>query len=191
MKVIKSIHGSLGGINDSSSHHFKHSTWGDILSSIKRVKLKGIDSLSYCVHKIGDGASTSFWEDTWCSDHALKSLFPRIYMLDTERHCVVKDRVPFQGLCSNLRRHPHSGIEFFQLSNLQARIEHVVLSEQGDSWRWTLNSASFSVASVWYLIDSKLLDMDANATRWIRYISIKVNIFIWRLMLNKLPSRIT
>ncbi|PWA99646.1 RNA-directed DNA polymerase [Artemisia annua] len=177
--IMKSIHGSLGGINDSSSHRFKHSTWGGILSSIKRVKLKGIDLLSYCVRKIGDGASTSFWEDTWCGNHALNSLVPRIYMLDTDRHCVVKDRVPFQDLCSNLRRHPRG-----------ARIEHVVLFEQGDSWRWTLNSASFSVASVRYLIDSKLLDTDANATCWIRYIPMKVNIFIWRLMLNKLPSRV-
>ncbi|GKE15255.1 hypothetical protein Tco_1422832 [Tanacetum coccineum] len=82
-----------------------------------------------------DGASTSFWEDTWCGDHALKSLFPRIYMLDTDRQCMVKNRVPFQDLCSNLRRHSRGGIETIQLSDLQARIEHVVLSEQSDSWR--------------------------------------------------------
>ncbi|PWA97497.1 hypothetical protein CTI12_AA028670 [Artemisia annua] len=108
------------------------------------------------------GASISLWEDTWCGDHAFKSLFPCICMLDTDRHCMVKDRVPFRDLCFNLKRHPRGGIEFVQLSNLQARIEHVVLSEQGDSWRWTLNSAGFSIASARYLIDSKLLDTDPN-----------------------------
>ncbi|GJW85507.1 RNA-directed DNA polymerase, eukaryota, reverse transcriptase zinc-binding domain protein [Tanacetum coccineum] len=54
----------------------------------------------------------------------------------------------------------------------------------------TLDSFGFSVASVRYLVDSKTLDTTPNATRWSRHIPIKVNIFIWRLMLNKLPFRV-
>ncbi|GJX60146.1 putative RNA-directed DNA polymerase, eukaryota, reverse transcriptase zinc-binding domain protein [Tanacetum coccineum] len=40
-----------------------------------RIKQKGIDLLSYCIRKVGDGASTKFWEDIWCGDQALKVLF--------------------------------------------------------------------------------------------------------------------
>nr|GEU56188.1 reverse transcriptase domain, reverse transcriptase zinc-binding domain protein [Tanacetum cinerariifolium] len=60
----------------------------------------------------------------------------------------------------------------------------------GDTWQWALGSSGFSVASARSLIDSKTLDTDLIATRWICCISIKVNIFIRRLMLNKLPSKV-
>ncbi|GJX97788.1 RNA-directed DNA polymerase, eukaryota [Tanacetum coccineum] len=64
-RVIKNIYGPCGGINDTLGNRLSHSTWGGILSSIKHIKQKGIDLLSYCVRKIGDGTSTRFWEDTW------------------------------------------------------------------------------------------------------------------------------
>ncbi|GJZ81420.1 RNA-directed DNA polymerase, eukaryota, reverse transcriptase zinc-binding domain protein [Tanacetum coccineum] len=57
--------------------------------------------------------------------------------------------------------------------------------------KWTLDvSKGFSVASVRSLIDSHTLDVGSLATRWNRSIPIKVNIFLWRLSLNKLPSRV-
>ncbi|GJZ46035.1 RNA-directed DNA polymerase, eukaryota, reverse transcriptase zinc-binding domain protein [Tanacetum coccineum] len=136
---------ALLGINDTLGNRLSHSTWGGILSSIKRIKQKGIDLLSYCVRKIGDG--------TW--------------------------------------RQPRVGAEMTQFLELQAKIENVVLSDQGDTWKWSVGSATcFSFAFVRYLIDSKTLDTTPNATHWFRNIPIKGNIFIWRLMLNKLPSRV-
>nr|GEV86333.1 hypothetical protein [Tanacetum cinerariifolium] len=157
--IIKNIYGSHGGINDTSTLRFSHSTWGGILSFIKRIKQKGNDLFSYCARKIDDGASTRLWEDTLCGDQPLKTLFPRIYLLESDKHCFVKNRFPFQDLSSALRRHPRSGAEMAQFSDLQAKIAIVVLSDQ---------------------------DTDLIATCWNRHIPIKVNIFIWSLMLNKL-----
>ncbi|PWA95018.1 RNA-directed DNA polymerase, eukaryota, Reverse transcriptase zinc-binding domain protein [Artemisia annua] len=166
------------------------STWGAILSSINRFKQKGINLLSYCTPKVGDGSSTRFWEDVWCGDQALKALFPRIYLLDTDKICLVQNRFPFQALSSALRRRPRGGTGMVQFTDLQAKGENIVLSDQGDTWHWALNSSSFSVASVRSLIDSTTLNVSPIGTRWIRSIPIKVNIFLWRLMLNKLPSRV-
>ncbi|GKB83185.1 RNA-directed DNA polymerase, eukaryota, reverse transcriptase zinc-binding domain protein [Tanacetum coccineum] len=56
---------------------------------------------------------------------------------------------------------------------------------------WSIDvSVGFSVASVRALVDAQALDMDLVATRWNRCILIKVNVFLWRLKLNKLPSRV-
>ncbi|GJV20013.1 RNA-directed DNA polymerase, eukaryota, reverse transcriptase zinc-binding domain protein [Tanacetum coccineum] len=46
------------------------------------------------------------------------------------------------------------------------------------------------VASARFLIDSAILETGSEATRWNRNIPIKVNVFLWRLKLNKLPSRV-
>ncbi|GKD88902.1 hypothetical protein Tco_1364409, partial [Tanacetum coccineum] len=51
-------------------------------------------------------------------------------------------------------------------------------------------SNRFSVASGCELVDSHILDVDLVAIRWNRSISIKVNVFLWRLKLNGLPSRV-
>nr|GEV87829.1 RNA-directed DNA polymerase, eukaryota [Tanacetum cinerariifolium] len=59
------------------------------------------------------------------------------------------------------------------------------------SWKWSLPApAGFSVASVRQLVDSRILEVNHNASRWNRCVPIKVNIFLWRLSLNKLPSRV-
>ncbi|GJZ68959.1 hypothetical protein Tco_0632509 [Tanacetum coccineum] len=51
-------------------------------------------------------------------------------------------------------------------------------------------SNRFSVASGCELVDSHILDVDLVAIRWNRSIPIKVNVFLWRLKLNGLPSRV-
>ncbi|GKE15408.1 RNA-directed DNA polymerase, eukaryota, reverse transcriptase zinc-binding domain protein, partial [Tanacetum coccineum] len=127
VRVIKCIYGSQGGINVTPKHYSSLSTWSGILCSIHRFKQKGIDLISYCSRKVGDGSSTKFWEDV----------------------CMV--------------RLPLGGAKMVQFTELQAKVENIVLSDQ---------------------------DMSPIGTRWTRSIPIKVNIFIWRLTLNKLPLRV-
>nr|GEV38743.1 RNA-directed DNA polymerase, eukaryota, reverse transcriptase zinc-binding domain protein [Tanacetum cinerariifolium] len=56
---------------------------------------------------------------------------------------------------------------------------------------WSLDaSAGFSAASVCSLVHSHILDTDNEVTRWNRNIPIKVNVFLWKLKLNKLSSRV-
>nr|GEW67511.1 hypothetical protein [Tanacetum cinerariifolium] len=85
---------------------------------------------------------------------------------------------------------PRGGIESFQLFDLKLLVGSVVLSEHRDSWLWSLDvSKGFSVASVQSMMDSYTPDVGPLATRWKKNVPIKVNIFLWRLTLNKLPFR--
>ncbi|GKC03638.1 RNA-directed DNA polymerase, eukaryota, reverse transcriptase zinc-binding domain protein [Tanacetum coccineum] len=82
-------------------------------------------------------------------------------------------------------------VETSQFNALLSSIQDVVLSDQNDSWMWTLNaSTGFTVASTRSLIDANSLVVDSNTTRWNRSVPIKINIFLWRLALNKLPTRV-
>nr|GEX79669.1 SKP1-like protein 1B [Tanacetum cinerariifolium] len=61
----------------------------------------------------------------------------------------------------------------------------------GDSWQWSLNRGKgFSVAPARNLVDALILDVDIVATRWNRLIPIKVIVFLWRLYLNKLLTKV-
>nr|GEZ76786.1 hypothetical protein [Tanacetum cinerariifolium] len=130
-------------------------------AELKSSKQKGIDLLSLCNRKLGNGGSTQFWNDIWCGNQAL------------------------------INRILRGGVEDAQLFELRLIIAHIVLTSQKDSWLWSLDvSKGFTVASVRSLIDSHTLECGLIATRWNRSIPIKVNIFLWRLWLNKLPSRV-
>ncbi|GKC38107.1 RNA-directed DNA polymerase, eukaryota, reverse transcriptase zinc-binding domain protein, partial [Tanacetum coccineum] len=88
-------------------------------------------------------------------------------------------------------RHPRGGEESSQFNALLSYIGDVVLSRQKDTWVWSLNSTiGFTVASVRTLIVANTIVLDSNATRWNRSVPIKVNVFLWRLALNKLPTRV-
>ena len=73
---------------------------------------------------------------------------------------------------------------------MQHLIGAIELSDHKDTWKWSLDVTNgFSVASVRSLIDSHTIDVGSSATRWNNNIPIKVNVSLWRLSLNKLPSR--
>ncbi|GKD48157.1 RNA-directed DNA polymerase, eukaryota [Tanacetum coccineum] len=70
-------------------------------------------------------------------------------------------------------------------------IENVVLSSANDRWSWSLNgNGVFSVKSAREVIDKHLLIISPSPTRWSKLIPIKLNIFAWRMFLDKLPTKV-
>ncbi|GJZ69519.1 hypothetical protein Tco_0633069, partial [Tanacetum coccineum] len=108
-RVIKNVYGHNGGIHDDRVHPY--STWGAILSSVKRLKQNGTDLLALCVRKIRNGVRTSFWNDNWCGNSPLKTLYPRIYMLDYDRDRKVANWFNVRDWSSALRRLHRGGVE--------------------------------------------------------------------------------
>nr|GEX84822.1 RNA-directed DNA polymerase, eukaryota, reverse transcriptase zinc-binding domain protein [Tanacetum cinerariifolium] len=111
-------------------------------------------------------------------DQALKAQFPRIYLLDSDKRCNIANRLYLPDWSTALRRQPRGGVESCQFSVLQSVIRDVVLSDDQDSWQWSLDvSVGFSVSSVRSLVDAHILDVSSTATRWNPCIPIKVNVF--------------
>ncbi|GKD19081.1 hypothetical protein Tco_1208239, partial [Tanacetum coccineum] len=46
------------------------------------------------------------------------------------------------------------------------------------------------VSDIRNLVDETFLPKDEVATRWIKYIPIKINIFAWKVRLDRLPTRL-
>ena len=100
-------------------------------------------------------------------------LFPRIYLLDSNKSCTIADRVCSLDWTTVLRRNPRGGVETTQFDALKNTIGSITLTDQRDSWKWSLDaSVGFSVASVRSLVDSQTLDTDFVATRWNRNVPI-------------------
>nr|GEW47367.1 RNA-directed DNA polymerase, eukaryota [Tanacetum cinerariifolium] len=126
--------------------------------------------------------------DLWIGDTRLCALFPRIYALETDKDCSVAEKL--HSVYASLRRAVRGGAEASQLDLLQESIQNVILSNMDDRWTWDLNGEGvFRVKDVRFCLDEFFLSKAAIATRWVKYIPIKVNIFVWKLFLDRLPTR--
>ncbi|GJX49572.1 RNA-directed DNA polymerase, eukaryota, reverse transcriptase zinc-binding domain protein [Tanacetum coccineum] len=167
------------------------SPWLDIVNEVRKLASKGIDLLSLVKKKVGNGEATSFWNDVWLGDFPLKQTYPRLYFLELDKHVSVASKLRANSLISSFRRSPRSGIEEEQLLLLISNTSSVILPNISDRWSWLLDpSGDFSVKSTREFIDDSMLPKTDVPTRWVKSIPIKINIFAWRVSLDKLPTRL-
>nr|GEX19224.1 hypothetical protein [Tanacetum cinerariifolium] len=155
------------------------------ISSIKNHMQKNQDS------SLGEeGMQTHFWKDLWLGDVPFNELFSLLYALENNKDYSVADKM--QGeIALSFRRLVRGGVESQQLENIQELVRSKVLSNVDDRWAWDLNGdGEFRVKDARDLVDEILLPKENVSTRWIKSIPIKVNVFAWKLYLDRLPTSI-
>ncbi|GJV92708.1 RNA-directed DNA polymerase, eukaryota [Tanacetum coccineum] len=168
---------------------FCFSTWNSIIREVYMLKDSGVDLISHCHIRVGNGLCTQFWNEVWIGDTQLCVMFPRIYALEINKDCTVADKLQY-SVTSSLRRTVRGGVEASQLDLLQKTIEATMLSNMEDRWVWNLNEEGvFQVKDVRTLLDECFLLKAPTATRWVKYIPIKINVFAWKVFLDRLPTR--
>nr|GEV12590.1 RNA-directed DNA polymerase, eukaryota [Tanacetum cinerariifolium] len=148
------------------------------------------DLISHCKIRMGNGMRTQFWNDTWVGDTQLRYMFPRIYALEVNKVCTVADKL--QGsVALSLRRTVRGGVEAHQLDLLQNLIRPTILTNLEDKWVWNLNGKGvFRVKDDRNLLDESFLPKDSTATRWVKSIPIKIDVFAWKVYLDRLLTRL-
>ncbi|GKA39218.1 RNA-directed DNA polymerase, eukaryota, reverse transcriptase zinc-binding domain protein [Tanacetum coccineum] len=189
-RTIKAIHGEKGNLG-ANGKITRRSPWLDIVREINVLRSKGIDFLSLMRKKVGNGEDTLFWEDSWLDWISLKQQFPRLYLLESTKHINVAEKMNQPSLSWSYRREPRGGIEEEQQNMLFSKISGVILPNMRDRWIWSLEaSGDFSVTTARHLIDDHLLPKGDVPTRWVKAVPIKINVFAWRVRLDKLPTRL-
>ncbi|KAL4590496.1 hypothetical protein LXL04_003427 [Taraxacum kok-saghyz] len=173
---------------DNSRRTLGGGVWARIVGSITKLHDTQMISDDVITRALGDGAM--FWTDRWCGTDRLGVLFPRLYALtrdpdETPRDLRVEAQWQFRW-----RRPIRGGEETLQLQNLMVVIASVSFYQRADKWTWELEtSGDFTVQSIRSYLDGDRLPVAAHSTRWNRSVPIKINIFLWRVILNRLPSR--
>ncbi|GJW19103.1 RNA-directed DNA polymerase, eukaryota [Tanacetum coccineum] len=184
------IYGIRGALDNSSSYS-RRCPWVDIVNEVRKLASKGNDLLSLVKKKVGNGEATSFWNDVWLGDFPLKQMYSRLYFLELDKHVSVVSKLRANSLISSFRRSPRSGIEEEQLLLLIFNTSSVILPNISDRWSWLLDpSGDFSVKSLREFIDDSILSKMDVPIRWVKSIPIKINIFAWRVSLDKMPTRL-
>ncbi|GKA17940.1 transposase, MuDR, MULE transposase domain protein [Tanacetum coccineum] len=114
---------------------------------------------------LGNGANTSFWEVAWRRESEFRTLFPRMYALESHKKIDVASKLSHTGLDFSFRRAPRGGAEQSQFELLKEKVDGCTLFDMKDRWIWALEgSGEFSVASVRKLIDDFILPEVSSKT---------------------------
>ncbi|GJS95132.1 putative RNA-directed DNA polymerase, eukaryota, reverse transcriptase zinc-binding domain protein [Tanacetum coccineum] len=158
--------------------------WDKVLTSKDR------GGLGIAIHGDQGGVVSRYEQRTRSEDQPLWSRFNHLYMLETEKNCKVRDRWNDGGWVWKWRRDVRGGIEQNQLNTLLILIANIGLQNGQDKARWALDDQGiFSVAATRLHIDEMRLVGQDLVTRWCAFVPRKVNIFVWRVMLDRLPTR--
>ncbi|GJX03799.1 RNA-directed DNA polymerase, eukaryota [Tanacetum coccineum] len=117
-------------------------------------------------------------------------MFPRIYALESNKLCTVAEKRHPNALDQTFRRNIRGGVELHQYMQLQDLIGAFIFSNSTDRWVWDLNGSSdFMVKDVRSMIDDFMLPKESDATRWIKCIPNKVNVFAWKVRNDRLATK--
>nr|GFA22905.1 RNA-directed DNA polymerase, eukaryota [Tanacetum cinerariifolium] len=184
--VIKAIYGPT---LDSHAVNFT-SPWCSILREVKVLSSKGFNFLSHCKRRVGNGNTTRFWLDNWVLGDTLSERFPRLFALENNKKISIASKWGEPSLDSSFRRPIRGGVEQQQWSELLSFTGMMSFSSLPDRWVCDLNGDGvFSVKDIRSRIDDLLLPSVGFETRWVKFIPIKVNVFVWRARLDRLPTR--
>ncbi|GKA64581.1 hypothetical protein Tco_0764288 [Tanacetum coccineum] len=114
-----------------------------------------------------------------------------MYALETQKNISVALKLSHDDLLCSFRRAPRAGAEELQYIQLVKIMEGITLFDSNDRWRWSLEGCGeFTVASVRNLLNANSLPVVSFKTRWIKVVPIKVNIHVWKVKLDILPTRL-
>ncbi|XP_071687717.1 uncharacterized protein [Rutidosis leptorrhynchoides] len=145
---------------------------------------------------IGDGASTSFWYETWLGDIPFNTRFKRLVRLECNLEVSVKDKLSWDGnKCSaNLEwtRTP-TGRANGELQELTELLKSVKFNaDVSDSWIWKASqNGKFTTKKLTTLINEKTMSasQSVKGTLSNKLVPKKVKIFIWRARKGRIPVR--
>nr|GEY12020.1 RNA-directed DNA polymerase, eukaryota, reverse transcriptase zinc-binding domain protein [Tanacetum cinerariifolium] len=202
----------------------------------------GINLSDLFSKKIGNGESTKFWLGKWLGGSPLSESYPRLFRIDLNQHCLVRDRAPtainihsdasvtvvvapvsapvidpitvtmtapvaarettvtahVSARETTISAPTSAAVPGLRTSSLGQTTTHpplilmpisILLSVYFSYQVFNANdSYGFSVKAMRLLIMNRT-PASLPATRWNRFIPIKINISTWRVLNERLPTR--
>ncbi|XP_071708247.1 uncharacterized protein [Rutidosis leptorrhynchoides] len=160
----------------------------------KHVDGLGISFSNSFIHSIGDEKSTSFWDDIWVGNVSFKDRFKRLHRLEIDKDINISSKIEeFKGDGLGNWAYPPMGRTNSELNELRDTVRNLQLTEgKKDCWSWNLNSKGiYTVKDCSVLVDKVILPRAVNSIESLRngLVSKKVEVFIWRARLGRIPVR--
>nr|KAJ0222724.1 hypothetical protein LSAT_V11C200053840 [Lactuca sativa] len=158
-----------------------------IVGSINHLHESGLVPSNVMARVTRNGATIRFWHDVWCFDVPIMVQFRRLFALGSNQNSLVRDYWSSTGWVFAWRHDIRGWVDQDQLASLMSLLDAFRLGMESDKRVWNLdNSGCFSVKSIRNWIDDSRLPSGPLPIRWNRSVQIKINVFIWHLLIDRL-----
>nr|GEY89195.1 RNA-directed DNA polymerase, eukaryota [Tanacetum cinerariifolium] len=194
LNVMENIRSKLCNGVDGGDKKITWIKWTEVLAAKKMVE----DSLWFrLIRAIHDNDINRFqatnvspWISILREIHSLKVRGIDLVSQCKKRAGDVDDKCHPIALDQSFRRSIRGGVESQQYMQLHDLIRSFIFSNSKDRWVWDLNgSGNILVKDVRSMIDAFMLPKEPVATRWIKCISLKVNVFVWKVRYDSLATK--
>ncbi|GAU32897.1 hypothetical protein TSUD_393180 [Trifolium subterraneum] len=151
---------------------------------------------------VGNGVNIGFWNFKWLGNNTFRDLYPNLYAKEERPNVSIAERLGSGGevaLRSWQWTEHLTDNEEQQMMDLSELLVGISLqADTDDSWRWIPESTClFSVKSCYnaLLQNNQLEELDSNVLNAIKHlwrndVPSKILVFGWRLLLERLPTRL-
>jgi len=145
---------------------------------------------------VGNGKNIYFWSDVLVGGVSFKERFSRLLELSVDKWVSVFDLFQLgwgvNGEAWKWRRRLFAWEEE-QVGELCLLLQNVILQvDKEDRWTWNLEKSNvYTVRSAYNCQSAQLQIVDPGEVKllWQKYVPLKVVIFVWRLLRNRLPTK--
>jgi hypothetical protein len=151
---------------------------------------------------VGDGKNIGFWKLKWFGNHSFKDLYPNLFVKEVSQDVMIADILIDGWDTIRWSWHWRSQLSSAEEQQLNSLIELLVgfslQANTPDRWCWTPETAgNFTVSSCYTFLVAAVpqILLDENTVKaiqelWLNDIPTKVIIFAWRLLQNKLATKV-
>lgn len=193
-RVIYALHGSNRSFKLFPCKSNSSGAWKTITNLEPELERYGIKVNNLLKAKVGNGKKTQFWIENWWGNIILKDRYPELFKLETRKGANVADRIKTDDngvrFLWEWRKKPNTQNVISELKDMTDLLQSVAISNTEDIWIWESdNNIGFTVKTVRELICKSTSDRNQKIFPWIKWVPIKINIFGWRALLDRLPTR--
>ncbi|KAJ9556580.1 LOW QUALITY PROTEIN: hypothetical protein OSB04_011194 [Centaurea solstitialis] len=189
--VMRAFHGPSGSLSSSFGGRKQAGLWRNICRiqmDLSKVNVP-LNGLFWCV--IGSNSNFSFWKDEWMHGGTLKDRFPRLFLLDSKKIVSLKTGC-YLMITSSPRDVRFNGEDFLHcLMNLVNGTSYPLLVSTLVFTAMMKNGTFgvYSVSSLRRAFDDLSLKKGKSLPFcWIRELSGKVNLVVWRISHRSLTT---
>ncbi|GJZ64241.1 RNA-directed DNA polymerase, eukaryota [Tanacetum coccineum] len=164
--------------------------------TLQDIKLLEVEDLvtkitnKWAIEEIKNSNSFMIFKDSGFDFSFLRIFPPLVCSRELDKEIVLANKRA-SSVSASFRRDVRDGAERQQWDDLSSIMNSVVLSSSKDRWTCDLSGdGEFKVKVIRNFIDDLFLPSSDVATRWVKFIPIKVNVFSWRARRDRLPTRV-
>jgi len=146
--------------------------------------------------RVGGGSGTYFWSDNWVGGAPLRVQFPRLFDLALDKGATAREMEEIGwgvGGGAWVRRRLLLAWEEENVTDCATLLSDIVLQENIlDRWRWVPDLINgYTVQGTYQYLTSSNSSMERGLSDmiWMKQVLLKVSVFVWRLLRNRLPTK--